>query len=59
MRYNIENHAKNPLPMSKLDDFTCREMVEDYELLLSQVICGEPELMMLDALLHDALAPQL
>ncbi len=45
--------------MSKIDDFTCREMVDDYELLLSQVICGEPELMMLDALLHDTLSPRL
>ncbi|MBQ5753801.1 MAG: hypothetical protein IIV91_06325 [Alistipes sp.] len=43
--------------MRKLDDFKCREWVEDYELLLEKVICGEPDLMMLDALLSEALCP--
>lgn len=39
------------MPMDKLDTAT---FAEEYELMLEHVICGEPELLYLDALLTEA-----
>lgn len=50
---------KTEPPMDKLDNLIITDTSDDdYTLLMSHVVCGEPELLFLDALLTDALRPQ-